>query len=147
MRNQPRVSRPARHVVREFNPDWNEENWAHRKKEPQLWGKPGPKSMGRNNAEIGMAMMWIRNRPTSIKFRFRERCSDLLVIVDGRRPHGTLSTPGWAARFTNWLRTYLIDDTEPGCWDDTLQTVFPTSSAISSPPVRSTAKPTGLPRA
>jgi len=41
--------------------------------------------------------------------------------------------------------TYLIDDTEPGRADDTRQTVFPTSSAMSSPPVRSTAKPTGLP--
>jgi hypothetical protein len=34
-----------------------------------------------------------------------------------------------------------------GLFDDTRHTVSPTSSAISNPPVRSTAKPTGLPRA
>ena len=38
-------------------------------------------------------------------------------------------------------------DAEWGLFDDTRHTVFPTSSAISNPPVRSTAKPTGLPRA
>ena len=38
-------------------------------------------------------------------------------------------------------------DAERGLSDDTRQTVSPTSSAISNPPVRSTAKPTGLPRA
>jgi hypothetical protein len=48
--------------------------------------------MGRNNAEIGMAMMWIRYQPTSIKFRFREWCSDLLVFVEARRPPGIFNS-------------------------------------------------------
>jgi hypothetical protein len=38
-------------------------------------------------------------------------------------------------------------EAEWGLLDDTRQTVFPTSSAISNPPLRSTAKPTGRPRA
>jgi hypothetical protein len=55
---------------------------------------------------------------------------------------------GRPVRPTGWLsEIYLIDDTEPGRRDDIRQTVFPTSSAMSSPPDRSTAKPTGLPRA
>jgi hypothetical protein len=42
---------------------------------------------------------------------------------------------------------FQLLDAERGLSDDTRQTVSPTSSAISNPPVRSTAKPTGLPRA
>jgi hypothetical protein len=38
-------------------------------------------------------------------------------------------------------------DAERGLFDDTRHTVSPRSSAINSPPDRSTAKPTGLPRA
>jgi hypothetical protein len=53
----------------------------------------------------------------------------------------------WAAWPISWMvrEVYLIEDTEPGRRDDTRQTVFPTSSAMSSPPLRSMAKPTGLP--
>jgi hypothetical protein len=79
----------------------------HVEKMAPALGEAGAKVDGRNNAEIGMAMMWIRNRPTSIKFRFREWGSDLLVFVDAGRPHGTLSTPVWAACLTNWLRPIL----------------------------------------
>jgi hypothetical protein len=49
------------------------------KKWPQLGGKLGPKS-GRNNADIGMTQMWVRNQPTPIKFGFRER--PVLIWID-----------------------------------------------------------------
>jgi hypothetical protein len=57
-------------------------------------------------------------------------------------------------RRRRWLRGAMPSDShrqwldaEWGLFDDTRHTVSPRSSAISSPPDRSTAKPTGLPRA
>jgi hypothetical protein len=56
------------------------------------------------------------------------------------------ATPKVAAGAMPFDRPQLFD-AEWGLFDDTRHTVSPTSSAINSPPDRSTAKPTGLPRA
>jgi hypothetical protein len=69
------------------------------------------------SVRFGSGPVWSPFRPT-----LRKRCRSI------RRPRQSL-------------------DAEWGLFDDTRQTVSPTSSAISNPPVRSTARPTGLPRA
>jgi hypothetical protein len=54
--------------------------------------------MGRNNAEIGMAMMWVRRQPNPIKLRFRGVVS-IYPYLWTRAAHTGFSTPMWARLF------------------------------------------------
>src|SRR6267143_4580941 len=91
----------------------------------------------------------------------------LILVSSLIRLHGAPGTHSWCATCNRYLaaarsgramfqlrmRCHSIAcypqllDAEWGLFDDTRHTVSPRSSATSNPPDRSTAKPTGLPRA
>jgi hypothetical protein len=104
---------------------------------------------GRNRCRLLLLSRMIFDGDVGAAVQDLRQIPHQLSEIGQRRPHGAFQLQcGQPVRPTGWLsEIYLIDDTEPGRRDDIRQTVFPTSSAMSNPPVRSTAKPTGLPRA
>jgi hypothetical protein len=68
------------------------------------------------------------------------------LAVFGGGPVAAVLSIVWK-RWRSICPSRQLSDAERGLFDDTRHTVSPTSSAISNPPVRSTARPTGRPRA